>query len=243
MNIIDLATKTMQTAIKSVVDVTKTKVDGIDITTKRLRENGSVTFSTPGTHTWTAPLTVNSVTLTMFGGGGGGGFNGGNGTRGGGGGAYVYRVPIQVVPGQTYTLIVGSGGNANSSGNGYSGGASSAFGITCSGGGGGGIASEIKNNGAPSTNPIVTRGAAGGVQGETNFGERTPFAEGGGAETPNSGPAGGGGGAGFGRGSNGRWRDTVPAINAGLGAGGGSSASTLGPAPTSGGNGIIIVEW
>jgi len=84
-------------------------------------------FNTPGTHSWTVPACVTSITVDVWAGGGGGGAvwsrysalaNGADcesgdeicaGAGGGGGGGYVRRT-YAVTPGQTYTIVVGAGG-------------------------------------------------------------------------------------------------------------------------------------
>jgi len=160
MNIIDLATKSMQTAIKAVVDTIKTTTDatktGVDsLNTKQdtvlekiqngeLKRNVAI-FDQPGTYTWICPEGVEAIRLTMFAGGGSGSImvpisGSANYAIGGGGGAFVDNRHIKVVPGTTYQLVVGPGGAAASyvgtpTGiQGNVGGASSAFGLICNGG-------------------------------------------------------------------------------------------------------------
>ena len=83
----------------------------------------TLTYSTPGTTTWTVPECVTSITVQVWGGGGGGGAawsriqsgcasscheacsQGG----GGGGGGFVSRT-YTVTPGEVYTITVGAGG-------------------------------------------------------------------------------------------------------------------------------------
>lgn len=172
MNIIDLATKSMQTAIKAVVDSiktttdsTKTGVDSLNVkqdTVLQKIQNGDLKrnidiFNTPGTYTWTCPAGVNTVKLTMFGAGGSGaaiGFENINYAWGGFGGAYVAGKPVKVVPGTVYTIIVGKGGDGvTGTTNGIStvgkaGGATTAFGIVCNGGSGGPVLREFPKNAA-----------------------------------------------------------------------------------------------
>ena len=67
---------------------------------------GSVTYSTPGTYTWTAPTGVRHVSVVAIGGGGGG-----TGSQGGGGGGLGWKNNISTTPGSGYTVVVGSGGS------------------------------------------------------------------------------------------------------------------------------------
>lgn len=57
------------------------------------------TYTTPGSHSWTAPAGVYSVTVELWGAGAGGG---------GGGGAYSGKNSYSVTPGSSYTVYVGS---------------------------------------------------------------------------------------------------------------------------------------
>lgn len=68
---------------------------------------GQQAYTTPGTHSWTCPAGVYSVSAVVVGGGGGGA--GGYG-QGGAGGGLAYKNNISVTPGQSYTVVVGSGG-------------------------------------------------------------------------------------------------------------------------------------
>ncbi|MEI6604472.1 MAG: Ig-like domain-containing protein, partial [Verrucomicrobiota bacterium] len=84
-----------------------------------------VTFSKPGTTTWTAPDGVTAIKLLVVAGGGGGGGSGTNGGACGGGGAgglkyYGSETPavansFTVTPGQTYNITVGAGGAVHAS--------------------------------------------------------------------------------------------------------------------------------
>ncbi|QPA60704.1 glycine-rich domain-containing protein [Lysinibacillus sphaericus] len=75
--------------------------------------NGSQTFSTPGTYSFTVPTGVTRITYRMWGAGGGGGgssaYRGYTPGGGGGAGAYVSGF-LNVVPGNTITVTVGAGG-------------------------------------------------------------------------------------------------------------------------------------
>lgn len=185
MNIIDLATKSMQTAIKAVVDGIKTTTDttksGVDsLNTKQdtilkkiqngdLKRNVAV-FNTPGTYAWTCPEGVTEVKLTMFGAGGSGaavGYYVIDYPWGGFGGAYVAEKPVKVVPNTQYTIIVGKGGDgvvgtANGQRSpGKAGGTTSALGIVCNGGSGGPVIRDIPRDAAQravGNNPLCTPG-------------------------------------------------------------------------------------
>jgi len=72
----------------------------------------SVTLTTTGSGTWTAPCNVGTVTVECWGGGGGGGSSSNttvNGGSGGGGGAYA-KGTHTLTPGTTYFYNIGSGG-------------------------------------------------------------------------------------------------------------------------------------
>jgi len=65
---------------------------------------GQQEFTTTGSHSWTAPDGVESISIVLVGGGGGS-----QGGGGGGGAALVYKNNITVVPGNSYTVFVGAG--------------------------------------------------------------------------------------------------------------------------------------
>ena len=81
----------------------------------------TVTFTTTGNNSWTAPCDVTSITVEAWGAGGGGQRANGNPSAGGGGsgGGYV-RTTYTVIPNASYNLFVGAGGTGNSGGNGQS---------------------------------------------------------------------------------------------------------------------------
>tara|TARA_Y100000389_G_scaffold54300_2_gene50164 strand:+ start:11180 stop:12547 length:1368 start_codon:yes stop_codon:yes gene_type:complete len=93
-----------------------------------------VLFTTTGTHSWTVPTGVTSVSVVCIGGGGSGGGNGGQG--GGTGGGLGYKNNISVTPGSSITVVVGEGGSQF--GNAGNNGGDSYFQSTsvCKGGGG-----------------------------------------------------------------------------------------------------------
>ena len=170
---------------------------------------GSVSFTTPGTYSWTVPTGVTSVCVVAVGGGGGGGLNAGAG----GGGGLGYKNNIAVTPGQTYSVVVGAGGfnqtqggtplssaplaggdsyfiNATTvKGGGGSAGGSSAGGTYIGDGGGNGGAGGNGSGG------LGAGGGAGGYAGKGGDGQGWTFG-------PNAAPgSGGGGGGGFIQGS------------------------------------------
>jgi hypothetical protein len=69
----------------------------------------SITYSTPGTYTWTAPAGVNNVSVVAVGGGGGG-----TSYAGGGGGGLAFSNNTATTPGTGYTVVVGSPGTRRS---------------------------------------------------------------------------------------------------------------------------------
>lgn len=83
--------------------------------------NSPITFSTPGTYTWTVPPGVTNICIEAWGGGGRGGdgyvYNNYSGYSGGGGGGggYGYQC-FTVIPGTTYNVIVGAGSTGSGSG-------------------------------------------------------------------------------------------------------------------------------
>lgn len=71
-----------------------------------------ISYTTPGTYSWVAPVGYTNMNVIVIGGGGSGGMGGG-GTGGGGGGGYARSLNLIVTPGNSYTVVVGSGGNEN----------------------------------------------------------------------------------------------------------------------------------
>jgi hypothetical protein len=148
-----------------------------------------VTFS--ASNTWTAPIGVTSITLTVAGGGGGQGgnyldtsrttYNGAAGT-----GGQVVTGTVAVTPGQTYTITVGSGGGfgansfytaaGGSSGAGYASGSAGTASGNGSGGGGGGSTAFLSGatvlasatGGAGGAGSVGGSGGAGGAGGGSN---------------------------------------------------------------------------
>lgn len=138
MNIFDMASESLQKAIKAVVDNIKGTVDSTKnevVSIKTIQTeiktavnetqkivstvSGCTVFNKPGTYAWTCPANVKVIRLTMFGGGASGNAiwessidSGSDWAYGGDGGSYVAGKFLEVVPGSTYTLIVGAGGES-----------------------------------------------------------------------------------------------------------------------------------
>jgi hypothetical protein len=107
-----------------------------------------ITFSTPGTYTWTVPPGVTSICIEAWGGGGRGGSGFAIGSSfgyggGGGGGAYGYQC-FTVIPGTSYTVVVGRGGTTSSISNGQ---ASSVSSLISADGGTAGTSATSSTNG------------------------------------------------------------------------------------------------
>lgn len=145
-------------------------------------------FTTSGT--FTVPAGVSVVHVLVVGGGGGGGTTGGGG---GGAGGVVYIPNLSVTPSSNITVTIGSGGSVNANG------VNSSFGsIVAYGGGRGGYVTDVSyghpngpfaggsGGGGGATSTAVGSGAPGSSQGSA--GGIAPII------TPY--PAGGGGGAG-----------------------------------------------
>lgn len=165
---------------------------------------GQQAFTSPGTFTWTAPPSVNAVSVVAVGGGGAGQNNWAN--PGGAGAGLGWRNNIAVTPGQSYTVQVGSGG---SNGTGQPGGNSffQALG-TVAGYGGGGAAGQT---GGPNGN-----GRGGGRVG------------GGGGAGGNATDWTGGGGAGGYTARGGNVSESGNSVGGGAASGGAAHSSTHG---------------
>lgn len=133
----------------------------------------AVSFTLPGTYTWTVPAGVTSVQVVATGGGGGGGGTTSYAAGQAGGAGAVVSSTLAVAAGQVFNIVVGAGGGAGTSPpNG-----------SCASGGGGGGASSLD---AGSTGQVIAGG--GGAGGGCN--NATPGGSGGGTNG-----AGGNGGA------------------------------------------------
>lgn len=202
---------------------------------------GSVTYSSAGTFTWTAPAGVTSATVETWGGGGGGGGGLQGGASGGGGGGAYSNSTLSVTGGTGYTVVVGAGGA----------------------GGNGNDNSSAGGNGGDSTfnsTSVVAKGGTGGERGATGGGGAGGAASGGTGTTKYSGGNGaahveqyydsGGGGSSAGTGANGNNASghTGGSAPAGGGAGGkggaytgsGTNGAIPGSAPGGGGGGDIV---
>jgi hypothetical protein len=190
----------------------------------------TVSFTTPGSTTWTVPNGITSISIVTTGGGGGGGGTTGPYPVPAGGAGAVVTSTLSVTPGQVFNLVVGGGGGTGGSGipygsgyfdGGAGGGAGSSnvdAGTTpqiIAGGGGGGGGGAFQN---------ASGGDAGGTGGAGGNGAGSFYGAGGGG---GSGGIGGAGGSGTVSGGNG---DGGPG-----GAGGGNGyAGIAGGSPGSG---------
>jgi len=215
--------------------------------------------------TFTAPAGVTMVFITMCGGGGGGGggrygYTGWN--DGGGGGAsseYIIRALYPVTPGNSYTVVVGAGGAGGTKTSVYPPPASSTGGVgTASsfnsaiyadggnGGSGGNCASDVS---VPGGGAKCTYDGGGYT---SNRGYRAlPGSNGGGGGINNPGANGGHGGGGFigvgGAGGTGGGSGTggIGTQGTGYGAGGGGGGGGRSDAGNgaAGKPGCVLVEW
>jgi hypothetical protein len=144
-----------------------------NVTSVQVSCQNQLTYTTPGSYTWTVPSGVTSITVVAIGGGGAGG-NAPNAT--GGSGAEVTSV-LAVQAGDTVAIYVGGGGGSG-----------------LEGGGGGGLTYV----GDGPSNFIIAGGGGGGGGGPFEDG-----AGGNAGSPGSSGSGGGGGGGGGGAGSNG----------------------------------------
>jgi hypothetical protein len=214
----------------------------------------TVTFSTPGNGTWTAPCDVTSITLEVWGAGGGGQRANGIPSAGGGGagGGYV-KTTYTVTPNASYNLFVGTGGTGNSGGNGQSSWFNNATTILAIGGRGAGgavTANAAWGNGANAFTTgniggsiISTYGGNGGNAGNN-------FSGGGGSSAGNtsgnnaSGITGGTAPANGFAGANGRVNNGAGAIgNIGAGGAGGRTDGVTDRNGGRGGHGEIRISY
>ncbi|MCM2323003.1 MAG: hypothetical protein NDJ90_07040, partial [Oligoflexia bacterium] len=78
------------------------------------REPTLVTYSTPGTHSYTVPPDATSIDVESWGAGAGGGTQSAQ-ANGGGGGGYSKKT-VSVTPNETLTIVVGAGGSTGVNG-------------------------------------------------------------------------------------------------------------------------------
>lgn len=200
---------------------------------------GQVTYTTPGTYSWTVPDGVYYISMLTIGAGGGGGpaNDSTHGGGGGGGGGLAYVNSYSTTPGTTLSIIVGAGGVAGKAiPNAASGGLSSitdngVVQVRGAGGQGGGYASSAGGNpglGFANSTAGTSRGTNSGGRGGNHLGVSPGgFGSGGGA----AGYAGEGG-AGFSNGQN------AASAGAGGGGGGGGYINTNSKVLSGGGVGI-----
>lgn len=190
----------------------------------------TVTFTTVGTHTFTVPSGLTSVSVTVEGASGGA-------QSGAGGQGRVVTHTLPVTPGENLTIhVAGAGGNGSAAvtggtgGPGYAtGGAGGAggnplIGSSGGGGGGGGGASAVVRAGAPLV--VAGGGGGGGGQGGANPGT---------GGTGGSAGSAGGTATGVNAGSGGTCCSTTSRNGVGGGSGGGVTAAAGGGGAGGGG--------
>jgi len=141
-----------------------------DITSVAVSCATILSYTTPGSYTWTVPDGVTSIQIVATG-GGGGASSLGTGSGGNGGNGGIVTATLAVTPGGTLSLYVGGGG----------------AGINQTGGGGGGGGSTNVNAGT--ANQMIAGGGGGGGGGNDGA---SPGGNGGGSGT-GAGTAGTGG--------------------------------------------------
>ncbi len=199
-------------------------------------------YTSNGTFTAPAGVTLIYVSLIGAGGGGASSTDGPNAGGGGGAGAYIHRRPYAVTPGASYSIVVGSGGAGGTDGDNYNapgavGGDSSFDTVIVAKGGSGGNATEggagglaqaaVAGDASTSTGGVISKvaGVAGGAGGARN-----------------STTGGGGGGSMAGAGPNGTTGTGVTSSNYGTGGtGGGNSGGAH--AGGAGKSGFVLIEW
>ena len=182
---------------------------------------GQQAYTTTGTHSWTCPSGVFSVSVVCIGGGGGGGRFDYSYASGAGGGL-GWRNNISVTPGQSYTVVVGGGG---------------ASGIP--------VGEQAGQNGGDSY--FISTGTVagfGGTRGNGSYGYGNQagggyVGQGGG--TGGRGQAGAGGAGGYtGNGGDGWVYDAVGTQNLPSGGAGAGAGVTFGDTLSNGGGGVGI---
>ncbi|HVW98912.1 MAG TPA: T9SS type A sorting domain-containing protein [Candidatus Babeliaceae bacterium] len=190
----------------------------------------TLTYTTPGTVTWSPPAGVTSITLQMWGAGGYGFF----GSFSGGGGAFVQTTSIPVVYGTSYDIIVGSGfGSSPNSSFGPTGGSML---VVAQGG-----STNSTAGGAASSGTYVATSYRGG-NGAFPADYFSPAGGGAGAGTCQAG-ADGSAGSGYGAGACGGGSGGDPNGNGAGGAPGGGGACIFGNNNTVGGNGKVLLTY
>ncbi len=210
--------------------------------------------------TFTVPAGVTLLTVSVIGGGGGGGGGDTAGGGGGGGSGFVVTTMLQVQPGQVWGVHPGSSGASGSPGaNGGDGGPSDIFlttGFTfvAALGGKGGISAATTGNGG---NGFFGGGGGGGSTVSPAMGGSGVIMDGGDKAAgvyPGDGGSGGfggnsegggGGGGGPGGGRGGQTGDLLglDGSQPGAGGGGGSTEEGGGAAGGAGASGVVLVTW
>ncbi|HYK44933.1 MAG TPA: T9SS type A sorting domain-containing protein [Parafilimonas sp.] len=193
----------------------------------------NITYTTPGTFTWTPPAGVTSVTMQMW----GAGAFGLVGSNSGGGGAFVQTTAIPVTFGTTYDIVVGSGGSNPGGSTSFGPHGGSAI-VTAQGGSPSGT---FIAGGAASSGPYVAVSYHGGSGAFTAdfFSSAGGGAGAGTCQNGADGSAGNGYGVGqCGGGSGGNPAGTVQGV-----APGGGGAAVFGISDLSGGNGKIVLTY
>jgi hypothetical protein len=198
-----------------------------------------VLFNTTGTHTWTVPDNVTTISVVAVGGGGGGyGYWNVDATElrigtGGSGGTLSYSNNIYVTPGETLDVTVGAGGiKGNQFGGAYGGVSYSAQ---------PGVSSKIERSGS-----ILIQAKGGDAIGNSNSDTNVGLASysggsGGGHGSSVTGGGGGGGAGGYsgtgGSGGSDQYNPWSPTAPGGSGSGGGGSGGRGAGGQTSTGQG------
>lgn len=195
---------------------------------------GTQTFTSSGTFTVPAGVSLIKVTVVGGGGGGGGGYqasnysNAGGGTGGGGGVAVGY---VSVTPGSTHTVTIGAGGaGTNSWSNGSAGGTSSFGSVLSATGGGGGLRAAPFSCGENSCASTGGNGSVGGGSGSARNTVSIPV-----SWSQYTRSRGGGKTAGI--------EYSIGFTDGGAGAGGQGESNADGNNAAGGVGGAVLVEW
>jgi hypothetical protein len=191
----------------------------------------TVTFSFPGTYSWSVPACAEQICVEAWGGGGGGSANAGTnqqGSGGGGGGGGYGAQCFAVTPGSSISITVGAGGNG-----GASGGNTVVGSLLTANGGSPGITGSTGGTGGNGGSSTAASTAVGGTGFPGAFGCAIAGGRGGAGGNGGAGGAGGSGGA------------TGAAGTAPGGGGGGASGGNCSGGWTGGrgGDGRVIISW
>jgi len=230
----------------------------------------TISFTTVGSTSWTAPTGVTSIDYVVIGGGGGGGGAYDVGGGGGGGGGLILNGTKSVTPGTTYTITVGGGG-AGGTGigggggdtDGASGNSSSFDNVIATGGGSGGgslnnrtgtggaqgnagtATAPTGGRGGRSNGPVSAGGGGGGGMGSAGTSASSNAGAAGGSGITvtigSTSVSGGAGGNGGDRGSN--YNGANGTANTGNGGGGGAAVSNDGSSGGAGGSGRVVIKY